>query len=124
MAPSLIREDALWARQGPLDFPGPHGPGPVRPLLPTRCLDYLLITSPNNARHQLHLIEVIRRLRENGITINPERSIFAQPVVKHLGNRVSSSDITPLTLAETRFSALDRRLLAYHHPRHLPYAGG
>ena len=59
-------------------------------------LDDVLIASPDHASHRQHLREVFGRLRENGLTINPKKSVFGQEEVKFLGHRVSASGIRPL----------------------------
>ena len=59
-------------------------------------LHYVLVASPDHASHLHHLREVLRRLRENGLTINPKKSIFGQGEVRFLGHRVSASRIRPL----------------------------
>merc|ERR1711860_476694 len=41
-------------------------------------LDDVLIASPDHASHRQHLREVFGRLRENGLTINPKKSVFGQ----------------------------------------------
>ena len=42
-------------------------------------LDDVLVASPDHASHRQHLREV---LRENGLTINPQKSVFGQEEVK------------------------------------------
>ena len=59
-------------------------------------LDDVLIASPDHASHLHHLREVFSRLRENGLTINPKKSVFGQEEVKFLGHRDSASGIHPL----------------------------
>ena len=59
-------------------------------------LNNVLVASPDHASHGHHLREVLRRLRENGLTINLKKSVFGQEVVKFLGHRVSASGIHPL----------------------------
>ena len=53
-------------------------------------LNDILVASPDHASHRHHLREVLRRLRENGLAINPQKSIFGQEEVKFLGHRVSA----------------------------------
>ena len=45
-------------------------------------LDDVLVASPDHTSHQQHLCEVLRRLRENDLTINPQKSVFGQEEVK------------------------------------------
>ena len=59
-------------------------------------LDDVLVASPDHASHRHHLRKVLRRLRENGLTINPQKSVFSQEEVKFLGHGVSASRICPL----------------------------
>ena len=59
-------------------------------------LDDVLVASPDHTSHRQHLREVLRRLCENGLTINPQKSIFGQEEVKFLGHLVLASGIRPL----------------------------
>ena len=45
-------------------------------------LDDVLVASPDHASHQHHLRAVFHRLHENGLTINPKKSVFSQEEVK------------------------------------------
>ena len=56
-------------------------------------LDDVLVASPDHASPRQHLHEVLRRLRENGLTINQQKSVFGQEEVKFLGHRVLASGI-------------------------------
>ena len=51
-----------------------------------------LVASPDLATHQQHLRKVLRRLRENDLTINPLKSVFGQEEVKFMGHQVSASE--------------------------------
>ena len=59
-------------------------------------LDNMLVASPDHPSHRQHLREVLRHLRENCLTINPQKSVFGQEEVKFLGHRVLASGICPL----------------------------
>ena len=48
-------------------------------------LDDILVASPDHASHQLHLREVLRRLRENGLTIKPQKSVLHHTGSSHYG---------------------------------------
>lgn len=58
-------------------------------------VDDLLIASPNETTHEQHLRNVLKRLEENGITINPAKCVLGQPQVKFLGYTVSKNGIIP-----------------------------
>ena len=47
-----------------------------------RLMDRVLAGLPDHASHRHHLREVFRRLRKNGLTINPKKSVFSQEEVK------------------------------------------
>ena len=47
-------------------------------------LDNVLVASSDHASHQQHLRGVLCRLRENGLTINQQKSVFGQEEVKFL----------------------------------------
>ena len=49
-------------------------------------LDDVLVASPDHASHRQHLRELLRHLRENSHTINPQKSVFCQEEVKFLGH--------------------------------------
>ena len=76
-------------------------------------LDNILVVSPDHASHPHHLHEVLCRLRENGLTINPKKSVFGQEEVKFLGHQVAASGIRPLpghVEAVVQFPRLSTRL--------------
>ena len=89
--PVRICSDTIWLTECEVDFPASHG----LPFIFV-YLHYVLVASPDHASHLHHLREVLRRLRENGLTINLKKSVFGQEVVKFLGHRVSASGIHPL----------------------------
>ena len=60
-------------------------------------IDDILIASPDVESHLLHVREVLDRFRLHGLSINPEKCVFAAPELEYLGMRVSSSGCFPLT---------------------------
>ena len=56
-------------------------------------LDDLLIFSENEADHEEHVKEVLRRLREHDLFCKPEKCKFRQTEVEYLGLRVSQGQI-------------------------------
>lgn len=58
-------------------------------------IDDLLLASENEAQHREHLHIVLKRLEENGITINPAKCNLGQPEVQFLGYTVSAEGIKP-----------------------------
>lgn len=58
-------------------------------------LDDLLIASPSETLHRDHLRQVLRRLEDNGITINPAKCNLGKTEVKFLGYIVSQHGIKP-----------------------------
>lgn len=58
-------------------------------------IDDVIIASENNARHIEDLHEVLRRLNDYGITVNPSKCVFGKEKVKFLGYQVSSEGIEP-----------------------------
>lgn len=67
-------------------------------------IDDILIASEFPDRHREHLEEVLKRLNDNGITINMEKSIFGQKEVDFLGYRITAEGISPLPI---RVKAID-----------------
>ena len=59
-------------------------------------LDDILIASTDRAQHFIHLRIVFQRLLDNGLVINPSKSIFCQQQVKFLGHVVTANGISPL----------------------------
>ena len=59
-------------------------------------LDDLLIFSPDEATHLVHLRQVLERLRQFGLVLNAGKCLFAQPSVEYLGHVVSSDGAQPL----------------------------
>ena len=59
-------------------------------------IDDLLITSASPEEHLLHLRQVLQRLNDHGIIINPAKCIFGASELDFLGHRVTSRGICPL----------------------------
>lgn len=59
-------------------------------------IDDLLIASPDEATHRIHLEQVLLRLQEYGIQINADKSEFGADSVTFLGHVVSPTGIAPL----------------------------
>lgn len=59
-------------------------------------VDDLFIASSNLEEHEAHVRVVLKRLRDNNLTINAAKCRFAQAEVKFLGHTVSKHGITPL----------------------------
>ena len=60
-------------------------------------LDDILIASPDMSSHEYHLREVLTRLREFGLIINPAKCLWAQSTVPFLGHNVTAAGISPMT---------------------------
>jgi len=56
--------------------------------------DDLLIYSPDYDSHVIHVNEALRRLRDAGLTVNPEKVKFARTELKFLGHSVSASGLS------------------------------
>jgi cleavage and polyadenylation specificity factor subunit 1 len=56
----------------------------------------VLIASPDMATHMVHLREVLKRMRDFGLIINPAKCLFAQSSVPFLGHIVSATGVAPL----------------------------
>ena len=59
-------------------------------------IDDLLVASDSPEQHQQHLRQVLQRLSEHGIIINPSKCEFGVTELDFLGHRVSSQGIQPL----------------------------
>ena len=59
-------------------------------------IDDLLIASPSREVHQAHLREVLQRLSDHGITVNPTKCVIGVTELHFLGHRVTSQGIQPL----------------------------
>ena len=59
-------------------------------------VDNVLISSPDLVSHLEHVQRVLDLLHLHGLSINPDKCLFAAPTVDYLGMRVSGSDCFPL----------------------------
>jgi hypothetical protein len=59
-------------------------------------LDDILVASPDEKSHWLHLQAVFSVLQQNRLIVNPEKRLLACSTVDFLGHRLSSSGIGPL----------------------------
>ena len=59
-------------------------------------IDDLLIASSSPEEHQSRLRQVLSRLSEHGIIINPAKSVLGVPHLNFLGHRVDANGISPL----------------------------
>ena len=59
-------------------------------------LDDLLVFSPNQAAHAVHLRQVLDRLRQFGLVLHLEKCAFDQRSVEYLGHSVSAAGVVPL----------------------------
>ena len=59
-------------------------------------LDDILIASPDMATHERHIRQVLERLRQFGLIINPAKCLWAKKSVPFLGHEVTAGGITPL----------------------------
>ena len=69
------------------------------------CLDVILIHSRSEHKHINHTEKVLEILKQNGFTINAEKSNFGTTPVKYLGCIISSSGIRPhiSKMSQTQF---------------------
>ena len=59
-------------------------------------IDDILIASTSREEHQAHLKQVLQRLSDHGIVINPAKCVLGVPELDFLGHRVSAQGIQPL----------------------------
>jgi len=71
-------------------------------------VDDVLISSPDLSSHLEHVQTVLDLLRLHGLSINPDKCVFAAPAVDFLGMRVSGSGCIPLTKHTEIISAFPR----------------
>lgn len=67
--------------------------GDLKYKICTNFLDDLIIYSPDLETHYNDLQTVFKRLRDNGITINPKKSRFAFTEISYLGHIISKNKI-------------------------------
>ena len=58
-------------------------------------MDDILVYGETREEHDVRLREVLQRLRDLGMTLNPEKCAFAQSSVKFLGHMIDSQGIKP-----------------------------
>ena len=59
-------------------------------------LDDILVASPDEATHSVHLHDLFRLLDRNGVSINKKKCVFGAREVKYLGHLVTPEGIRPL----------------------------
>lgn len=59
-------------------------------------IDDILIASSNKEEHKKHVEEIYKRLNENGITINTNKSEFEKEEITFLGYHINNEGIKPL----------------------------
>lgn len=59
-------------------------------------IDDILVFSPSEKEHRMHLNKMFQRLEEYGLTVNVTKSVFGQPKVAFLGYEISEKGISPL----------------------------
>jgi cytoskeleton-associated protein 5 len=59
-------------------------------------LDDILIASPDEATHLVHLQQVLEVLQQNGLVLNKGKCQFFQPAVDYLGHAISAAGVSPL----------------------------
>ena len=60
-------------------------------------VDDILVASPDPATHVVHLRQVLSRLRDAGMVINPKKCELGKSFIEILGHLVSSAGISPLS---------------------------
>ena len=60
-------------------------------------VDDILISSPDIQSHLQHVRQVLDRLRLHGLSINPDKCVFAAPSLEYLGMSVSAGGCVPLS---------------------------
>ena len=59
-------------------------------------MDDILVASPEEASHKLHLSQLFERLREHGLVINLAKCQFGLSSIDFLGHRITPNGATPL----------------------------
>lgn len=60
-------------------------------------LDDICIASKTESEHEVHIRQVLNRIRKHGLVINPEKCVFFKDTVTFLGHEVNGMGIKPLT---------------------------
>lgn len=68
-------------------------------------LDDILVASDTLDQHIQHLNQLLTILKDNGLIVNLNKCVFAQPSLDFLGHHLSSEGITPLPSSVTAISA-------------------
>ena len=71
-------------------------------------MDDILISSPDLTSHLEHVQNVFDLLRLHGLSINPDKCMFAAPTVDYLAMRVSGSGCVPIVKHTEIISAFPR----------------
>lgn len=58
-------------------------------------IDDILVASENEIQHREHLEILLKRLEENGLTINVSKCVFGQKTIKYLGHDNNEQGIKP-----------------------------
>ena len=88
-----ILEDAFWPQERASHVLEIHGIYSGDLDYTFIYLDDILITSANEEEHCLHLKEVLKRIKDNGISLNFEKSSFNKSKVDYLGYEIGSEGI-------------------------------
>jgi hypothetical protein len=59
-------------------------------------LDDILVTSPDEQSHILHLHRILERLRDFGLMLNLEKCEFGKRSVDFLGHRITAAGAEPI----------------------------
>ena len=59
-------------------------------------MDDILVASPEEASHKLHLRQLFERLRDHGLVINVAKCQFGRSAIDFLGHRITPKGATPL----------------------------
>ncbi|KAL1109904.1 hypothetical protein AAG570_014138 [Ranatra chinensis] len=97
-------------------------------------IDDILVSSVDHTEHEAHLREVIRRLAEQGLSLNLQKCLYGVNEVDFLGYRISSSGISPRPTKVEEITSYPRPetvngLRKFHgmvnfYRRSLPHAAG
>jgi len=68
-------------------------------------MDDFLVYGKTVAEHDAQLENLLQKLTDNGVTLNPEKCKFHQPNVTFLGHKISPEGIQPL---QDKLTALKR----------------
>ena len=67
-------------------------------------LDDIIIVTESYEEHLKWLEHVLQRIREAGLTINREKSVFGKTEVKYLGVLVNRDEFGPILIRSSRLS--------------------